>query len=56
VQLFNLKEVSGEQHDLSQTAPDKVNQLRGMLHAWRDDVAARMMEPNPSYDPAGVPK
>ncbi len=51
VQLFHLKEDIGEQNDLSQAEPQRVAQLRSMLHAWREDVSARMMEPNPEYDP-----
>jgi arylsulfatase A-like enzyme len=53
VQLFNLKDDVGEQKDLSRSEPDKVAQLRTMLHAWRKEVAARMMEPNPKYDQSG---
>lgn len=52
VQLFNLREDIGEQNDLSKSAPDQVTRLRKMLHAWRKDVAARMMVPNPEYTPA----
>ena len=51
VQLFNLREDLGEQHDLSRTDPEKVEELRVMLHAWRASVSARMMEPNPNYRP-----
>ncbi len=51
VQLFNLKQDIGEQNDLSRTKPEKVAQLRAMLRAWRKDVSARMMEPNPDYIP-----
>jgi len=53
VQLFNLREDIGEQHDLSRSRPDKVNELRALLHAWRDSVSAQMMEPNPGYQPDG---
>lgn len=52
VQLFNLREDIGEQNDLSKTKPDKVAELRTMLHTWRDNVAARMMPTNPDYVPA----
>lgn len=51
VQLFNLKEDIGEQHDLSGSAPEKVNELRTMLHKWREDINAQMMPPNPDYVP-----
>jgi len=52
VQLFNLKDDPGEQNDLSAAEPDKVKELRDMLHAWRKKVNANMPEPNPNYDPS----
>lgn len=42
VQLFDLREDIGEQNDLSKLKPAKVNELRSLLHAWRDKVSARM--------------
>jgi arylsulfatase A-like enzyme len=51
VQLFNLKEDIGEQHDLSDSEPETVARLRSMLHKWREDVRAQMMPPNPDYEP-----
>ena len=53
VQLFNLREDIGEQHDLSRSHPEKAAELRSRLHAWRKSVSARMMPPNPDYQPAG---
>jgi arylsulfatase A len=50
VQLFNLKDDIGEQHDLSKTMPEKVAELRGKLHAWRESVDAQMPDLNPDYD------
>ncbi len=52
VQLFNLSVDPGEQVDLSGTQPEKANELRKMLHQWREKVNAQMMEPNPDYVPA----
>lgn len=52
VQLFNLKNDPGEQNDLSKTNPDKVNQLRDLLHAWRKEVGARMPVANQKYNPS----
>jgi arylsulfatase A len=52
VQLFNLREDIGEQHDLAASQPAKVEQLRHRLHAWRQEVGAQMPTPNPDYDPA----
>lgn len=51
VQLFNLKEDPEEHHDLTDSKPEKADQLRSMLHQWREDVGARMMPPNPEYKP-----
>lgn len=51
VQLFNLKDDLSEQHDISDLNPEKVDELRSMLHEWRVKVNAQMMEPNPDYNP-----
>jgi arylsulfatase A-like enzyme len=50
VQLFNLKDDIGEEHDLSGLEPGKVAELREMLHAWRESTGARMMAPNAGYE------
>ena len=55
VQLFNLREDIGEQNDLSQTEPVKVDELKAMLHAWRTEVAAQMPLPNPEYETGNYP-
>ena len=52
VQLFNVRDDIGEQYDLASTNPEKVAELRTMLHEWRKNVSARMMPPNPNYDGA----
>jgi len=51
VELYNLREDVGEQHDLAAKMPEKVNELRTRLHAWRDQVGAQMPVANPAYDP-----
>ncbi len=51
VQLFNLRDDLGEQHDLAREAPGEAARLRDMLHRWRASVSAEMMEPNPDYQP-----
>lgn len=51
VQLFDLAKELEEEHDISKEQPEKVNELREMLHRWRKDVNARMMPPNPDYVP-----
>lgn len=52
VELYNLRDDIGEQHDLAATMPDKVNELRARLHAWRKEVGAQMPGANPNYDPS----
>lgn len=46
VQLFDLKNDPGEQHDLARARPDKAEELLAMLQAWRRRVDAQMMPPN----------
>jgi hypothetical protein len=49
VELYNLKQDVGEQHDLAQSMPDKARQLLDQLHAWQKSVAAAFPTPNPDY-------
>ena len=49
LQLFNLKNDPGEQHDLAKDDPQTAERLKGLLHHWRKEVSAKMMEPNPGY-------
>jgi arylsulfatase A-like enzyme len=50
IQLFNLVNDLSEQNDLSLKEPEKVKELKAMLHNWRAKVDAKMMLPNPDYD------
>ena len=52
MQLFDVQNDSGEQHDLSSSSPEKVKELSTLLHDWRKSVNAEMPVPNPDYDPA----
>jgi len=52
VELYNLRVDAGEQNDLAARMPDKVEELRSRLHAWRKEVGAQMPTPNPKYDPS----
>jgi arylsulfatase A-like enzyme len=52
VELYNLKDDIGEQHNLAAQMPAKVEELRNRLHAWRKEVGAQMPTPNPAYDPS----
>jgi len=53
LELFNLKDDLGEQHNLAAQHPEKVRELHAKLKAWRESVGARMPEPNPGYEPSG---
>ncbi len=52
VELYNLSDDIGEQHNLAAEMPDKVKELRNQLHAWRTKVGAQMPTRNPNYDPS----
>ncbi|MCX6904309.1 MAG: DUF4976 domain-containing protein, partial [Verrucomicrobia bacterium] len=52
VELYNLREDLGEQHNLAARMPEKAAQLRDRLHAWRKEVGAQMPARNPGYDPS----
>ncbi len=51
LELFNLREDIAEAHNLAPTNPDKAQQLRAKLNAWRKSVKAFMPTPNPDYKP-----
>lgn len=51
VQLFDLRNDPGEQHDLADEKPETAARFGRKLHAWRQRVFAQMMEPNPDYQP-----
>ncbi len=54
VELFNLQDDLGEQHDLAARMPEKVAALRQQLHDWRRRVDAQMPTPNPDYRPGSA--
>ncbi len=49
VQLFDLANDLGEQHDLSRSKSGKARKMKRMLEAWQRKVGAQTMEPNPDY-------
>jgi arylsulfatase A len=49
VELYNLREDVGEEHDLADKNPSRVAQLRDRLEAWRHSVGAAMPKPNPAF-------
>ena len=52
VELYNVAKDVGEEQNLAATMPEKANELREELHAWRESVKVQMPTPNPAYDPA----
>jgi len=49
VELFNLRDDPSEERDLAGQMPERAEQLRRRLHAWREAVDAQMAEPNPDW-------
>jgi len=52
ISLYNLARDIGETTDLSADEPDRVAALMRKLNAWRDEVGADPMKPNPAYQGA----
>ena len=52
VELYDLREDIGEKNNLAAKMPEKVDELRKRLHAWRDEVGAQMPTRNEKYDPS----
>ena len=48
-ELFNLAEDMGEENDLAEQQPEKVQELEEKLEAWLTDVEARRFEANPDF-------
>jgi arylsulfatase A len=55
IELYNLAEDLSETKNLTTTESSKVNELSRELDAWRKDVGAEMMKPNPDYEPSLKP-
>ena len=49
VELYNIKEDTREERELSSKMPETRDKLRKMLHEWRDRVGAEMPKPNPNF-------
>lgn len=49
LELFNLRDDPGEKRNLAADLPEKAEELRAKLEAWRRSQDAQMMEPNPDY-------
>lgn len=53
-ELYNLEEDLSETINLAESDPAKFSELRQELEAWRIEVGAEMMQPNPDYDPTST--
>ena len=51
VELYNLAQDVGEQHDLAAREPKRVATMRGRLDTWRKQIGAQENTPNPNFDP-----
>jgi arylsulfatase A-like enzyme len=56
LELYNLKDDIGEQHNLARKMPDKSRQLHELLKQWRKSIHAPVpTELNPRYNPDAEP-
>jgi len=51
LELYNLKKDPSEEKDLAKDEPERAEKLKQMLAAWREEVVAKIPEPNPDYKP-----
>ena len=49
LELYNVREDIGEEHDLAQDEPERVKELHETLVDWRAQVQARIPQPNPEH-------
>ncbi len=50
--LYNLREDTGEMHDLAPSQPERVKQLDALIDRFLSDTQAVLPVPNPAFDPA----
>ncbi|WP_442506752.1 sulfatase [Novipirellula sp. SH528] len=51
VHLYNLKDDIGEQNDLANMMPERVDEMRRRLHAWYQTVDAQFLQPKDGQVP-----
>ncbi len=49
-ELYDLADDISESVDLSETYPEKVKELLGLLNDWRSGTGVKMMDPNPEWN------
>ena len=50
IELYNLAQDLGEQHDLAREEPEIAQRLQRRLHDYLDRMDAQMPTPNPKYE------
>jgi arylsulfatase A-like enzyme len=50
MELYNLRDDIGEEHNLAKKLPEKAAELRSMLRRWRKQVGAKMPASGPRDD------
>ncbi|MGD8499367.1 MAG: DUF4976 domain-containing protein, partial [Phycisphaerales bacterium] len=55
-ELYNLRKDIGEQNNLAQKMPARVEELSRILSNWRNNVNAQMLTANPNYDSKNAKK
>jgi len=50
-ELYNLKKDAGEHNNRRAAQPERTEQLRKRLNAWKEKVNAQITRPNPAYNP-----
>lgn len=51
LELYNVRQDIGEEHNLAGTEPGRTAALHRRLRAWREQVEAQIPQPNPHYVP-----
>jgi arylsulfatase A-like enzyme len=51
LELYNLREDIGEEHNLVGLQPDRARYMQQLLSKWRTDIEAKLPEQNPNYVP-----
>ena len=51
VHLYDLARDVGERRDLAAEQPERVEQMRAMLHAWYREVDAKFLRPRDGREP-----
>ncbi len=51
LELYNLRQDIGEEHNLAEEKPEIAAELKRRLAQWREKVKAKYPEPNPNFEP-----